>query len=101
MASKRSVAAARRRLEAEMRQLGKKLDALAGRARKAEASVRAKSAVQLRKLKAKQAQAQAALARLGRQSAAASGPLKIGVRRAWRDIEVAVRRATRRFRKAA
>jgi len=101
MASRTSVAAARRRMEAEMRQLGRKLDALAARARKTEAGVRARSAVQLRKLNAKQAQARAALAKLGRQSAAASGPLKIGLRRAWRDIEVAVRRAKRRFRRTA
>jgi hypothetical protein len=46
----------------------------------------------------KQAAAKRALAKLGRQSAAASGPVKSGLRKAWRDIEAAVRQATKRFR---
>jgi len=101
MAGKKSVAAARRRLEADMRQLGRRLDVLSARARVAGAEARGKSLVQLRKLKVKQAQAKVVVARLARQSAAASGTVKAALRRAWRDIDVAVGRATRRFRKAA
>ncbi|TAK83734.1 MAG: hypothetical protein EPO20_16930 [Betaproteobacteria bacterium] len=78
MASKRKAAPSQRSLEAEMRRLGKQLDALMASARSAEAGVRAKSLAQLRKLKIKQAAAQKTLAKLGRQSAAASGPLKAG-----------------------
>lgn len=101
MPSKRKAAPTHRSLEAEMRRLGKQLDALMVSARSAQAGVRAKSMAQLRKLKVKQAAAQKALAKLGRQSAAASGPLRAGVRKAWRDIEAAVRSATRRFRDTA
>ncbi len=57
-------------LEAEARQLGKSLDA----------------------------QAQQALAKLGRQSAAASAPILAGLHKAWRDIELAVRQSAKRFR---
>jgi len=101
MPSRRKAAPTQGSLQAEMRRLGKQLDALMASARSAEAGVRAKSLAQLRKLKVKQAAAQKTLARLGRQSAAASGPLKAGVRKAWRDIEAAVRSATRRFRETA
>jgi hypothetical protein len=87
-------------MEAEMRQLGRRLDVLSARARVAEAGVREKSLVQLRRLKVKQAQAKVALGRLGRQSAAASGTVKAAFRRAWRDIDVAVKRAAQRLRKA-
>jgi len=101
MPSKRKAAPTQRSLQAEMRRLGKQLDALMVSARSAETRVRAKSMAHLRKLKIKQAAAQKTLAKLGRQSAAASGPLKAGVRKAWRDIEAAVRSATRRFRETA
>lgn len=60
--------------------------------------VRARSRAELAKLKARRAAAQRALRRLGRQSAAASGPLKAGVRKAWSDLDSAVRQASRRFR---
>jgi hypothetical protein len=94
-------ASTQRSLEAEMRQLGRRLDKLVSAARHAEAGLQARSRVQLRKLQARQAAAQQALRRLGRQSAAASGPLKAGVRKAWRDIDSAVRLATQRFRRTA
>ena len=101
MAAKRKAASTQRSLEAEMRQLGRRLDKLASAARRTQADVQARSRVQLRKLKARQAAAQQTLRRLGRQSAAASGPLKAGVRKAWRDIDSAVRRATQRFRRTS
>lgn len=101
MASKRKTGSPHRRLHAEMRQLGKRLDALMLATRRAEARVRSSSREQMRKLKAKQTLAKRRLAKLGRRSAAAGGPLKAGVRKAWRDIETAVKRATRRFRETA
>lgn len=70
-------------------------------ARKTEASVRASSVKQLAMLKQKHAQAKVRLAKLSRQSAAASGPMKAGLRKAWRNIELAVRQATKRFRETA
>ncbi|HUG79123.1 MAG TPA: hypothetical protein VML57_16705 [Burkholderiales bacterium] len=96
--ARKAKAAPKSRLDAEMRTLGRKMDGLIAAARKTEGRLRASSAVQLRKLKVKQAAAKRALAKLGRQSAAASGPVKSGLRKAWRDIEAAVRQATKRFR---
>jgi hypothetical protein len=49
----------------------------------------------------KQAAAKRALAHFGRQSAAASGPMKEGLRKAWKDLESAVRQATKRFRETS
>jgi len=48
-----------------------------------------------------QAQAQQALAKLGRQSAAASAPILAGLHKAWRDIELAVRQSAKRFRETS
>ena len=102
MARKRKAPAAgkatQRRLEAEARDLGKRLDALIGQARKAEAGARASAMQQIRVLQRQQAQAKQALAKLGRQGAAASGPIFVGLQKAWRDIELAVRQAAKRFR---
>ena len=53
---------------------------------------------QIRKLQRQQAQAKQALAKLGRQSAAASAPILVGLQKAWRDIELAVRQSAKRFR---
>ena len=86
------------RLEAEARELGKRLDALVARARKAEAGARVSAMRQIRMVQRQQAQAQQALAKLGRQSAAASAPILAGLHRAWRDIELAVRQSAKRFR---
>jgi len=86
------------RMESEFRKLGKNLDALIVKTRKAEAEARLKYASQLKTLKAKQAQAKKALARLGRRSVAAGGPLKAGVHKAWSDLNAAVRAASKRFR---
>jgi hypothetical protein len=96
--ARKAKAASKSRLDAEMRTLGRKMDRLIAAARKAEGKLRASSVVQLRRLKVKQAQAKRSLGKLGRQSAAASGPMKTGLRKAWRDIEAAVRQATKRFR---
>ncbi len=85
-------------LEAEARELGKRLDALVARARKAEAGARVSAMRQIRMVQRQQAQAQQALAKLGRQSAAASAPILAGLHRAWRDIELAVRQSAKRFR---
>lgn len=86
------------RLEAEARELGKRLDALVVRARKAEAGARVSAMRQIRMVQRQQAQAQQALAKLGRQSAAASAPILAGLHKAWRDIELAVRQSAKRFR---
>jgi chromosome segregation ATPase len=95
------LAASKVALEAELKQLSKRLDALLVKARSAEASVRAGTTTQLRRLQSKQAEAKTRLAKLGRQTAAASGPIKSGLKKAWRDIDTAVRKATQRFREAA
>ena len=101
MAGKRSTDPTGKKMEGEFRQLGKKLDGLISRSRGAEARARARYEKQIKALKVKQAQAKVALSRLRRQSAAASGPLKTGVQKAWRDIEEAVKEATRRFRETS
>jgi hypothetical protein len=93
--------ASRKKLEAEMTYLDGRLDALIAAARRAEANVRAGTMQQLRALSRKQGEAQKALARLGRQSTAASGPMIVALQKAWHDIEIGVRQATRRFRETA
>jgi hypothetical protein len=99
MARKRKPKApASRKLEAEARELGRRLDALVAQARKAEAGARASAMRQIRALQRQQTAAQRALAKLGRQSAAASGPILVGLQKAWRDIELAVRQSAKRFR---
>jgi hypothetical protein len=100
MAAKRKTrkSATPRYLQAEARELGKRLDALVIRARKAEAGARTNAMRQIRALQRQQAQAKQALAKLGRQSAAASGPILVGLQKAWRDIELAVRQSAKRFR---
>lgn len=97
MASKRSVTSSRK-IEREFRQLGRKLDGLIAKTRLAESQVRAKYAKQISVLKGKRVAAKATLSHLTRQSAAARGPLKAGLRKAWRDIDSAVRQASKRFR---
>ena len=95
---KRKTNTTSRSLEAEARELGKRLDALAAQARKAQADARVSAMRQIRVLQRQQAQAKQALAKLGRQSAAASGPILVGLQKAWRDIELAVRQSAKRFR---
>ena len=99
MARKRKPKApASRKLEAEARELGRRLDALVAQARKAETGARASAMRQIRALQRQQAAAQRALSKLGRQGAAASEPILVGLQKAWRDIELAVRQAAKRFR---
>ena len=86
------------KLNSELKQLGKRFDALAKQASQAQAGARVQYEKQLKALRVRQAAAHKALERFGRQSAAASGPLKSGLRKAWKDIDAAVRQATRRFR---
>jgi hypothetical protein len=90
-----------RHLEAEARELGRRLDALIAQARKAEAGARASAMRQIRVLQRQQAQAKVVLAKVGRQSAAASEPIIAGLQKAWRDIELAVRKGAKRFRDTA
>jgi predicted nucleic acid-binding Zn-ribbon protein len=85
-------------LRKEVRDMGKRLDYLMAQARKAEAGARATAMRQLRQLQRNQSAANRALAKLGRQSAAASTPIIAGLQKAWRDIELSVRQAAKRFR---
>jgi hypothetical protein len=85
-------------LRKEVRDMGKRLDYLMAQAGKAEAGARATAVRQLRQLQRNQAAANRALAKLGRQSAAASTPIIAGLQKAWRDIELSVRQAAKRFR---
>jgi hypothetical protein len=103
-ARKRKAAAPKRKpvsgldLRKEVRDMGKRLDYLMAQARKAEAGARATAMRQLRQLQRNQSAANRALAKLGRQSAAASTPIIAGLQKAWRDIELSVRQAAKRFR---
>ena len=98
MARKRKTVASRRKLETEITYLDGRFDALLAAARRTEASVRAATSAQLRELARKQGEVHKALAKLGRQSTAASEPMIVALQKAWRDIETGVRQATRRFR---
>jgi predicted nucleic acid-binding Zn-ribbon protein len=106
-ARKRKSAAPRRKpvsgldLRKEVRDMGKRLDYLMAQARKAEAGARATAMRQLRQLQRNQSAANRALAKLGRQSSAASAPIIAGLQKAWRDIELSVRQAAKRFRETA
>jgi hypothetical protein len=101
MASKRKVTSKARKLQAELGSLGKKIDAVAAEVRKTEAAARAGTLQQLRLLQRKQAAARRALARLGRQSAAASVPIMAGLQKAWHDIDLAIGQGIKRFRQTA
>jgi len=107
MARKRRTAATKRKgerwlnLHKEVRAVGKRLDWLMAEARKAEKSARATAVRDLELLKRKQAAANRALAKLGRQSAAASAPLVAGMQKAWHDMELAMRQASKRFRQTS
>lgn len=90
-----------KRMESEFRKLGKNLDGLIVKTRRAEADARVKYARQLKALKARQEQAKAILARLRRRSTAAGGPLKVGVKKAWSDLSAAVREASKRYRETS
>ncbi|MDH4325034.1 MAG: hypothetical protein OEW90_12935 [Betaproteobacteria bacterium] len=99
--AKKHKTASRLNLRKEVRAVGKQLDWLMAEARKAEKTARASAVRELHVLKRKQAAANRALAKLGRQSAAASAPLVAGLQKAWHDVELAVRQANRRFRETS
>lgn len=88
----------RMRMERELRRLGRNLDGLIEKTREAQAAASVKYAAQLKTLRAKQATAKSMLAQLRRRSAAASGPLKSGLVKAWAELSVAVNKARQRFR---
>jgi hypothetical protein len=103
MALKRKTAG-RLDLHKEVRAVGRQLDWLMAEldwlmaeARKAEKSARANVVRELQVLKRRQAAANRALAKLGRQSAAASAPIVAGLQKAWHDMELAMRQASKRF----
>jgi len=104
MARKRKAPARKRKaarrldLRKEIRAAGRQLDWLMAEARKAEKSARASAERELRVLNRRQAAAQKALAKLGRQSAAASGPLIAGLQKAWQDMGLAMHQAAKRYR---
>jgi len=103
MARKRKATAKQRKtagrldLHKEVRAVGRQLDGLMAEARKAEKSARANVVRELQVLKRRQAAANRALAKLGRQSAAASAPIVAGLQKAWHDMELAMRQASKRF----
>lgn len=99
--AKKRKAASRLNLHKEVRAVGKQLDRLMAEARKAEKSARASTMRELQVLKRKQAAANRALTKLGRQSAAASAPIVAGLQKAWHDMELAMRQASRRFRQTS
>jgi hypothetical protein len=99
--AKKRTLASRLNLRKEVQAVGKRLDWLMAEARKAEKSTRATAVRDLKLLKRKQAAANRALAKLGRQSAAASAPIIAGLQKAWHDMELAVRQASTRFRQTS
>lgn len=98
MARRKKAPARSRQNEQELRSHGKRLDALISQARKTEQRVAKVYAQQRKALRARQAQARKALARLRRRSAAAAPVLKAGLQRAWADLNSAVKDAAARFR---
>jgi predicted nucleic acid-binding Zn-ribbon protein len=99
--ARKAKAAASRQAEKELRTLGQRLDALIGRAKRTEREAQARYAKQIQGLRAKQAQAKKAVQKLGRRSAAAAPSLRAGLRRAWTDLNEAVRQAAANFRKTS
>jgi C4-dicarboxylate-specific signal transduction histidine kinase len=93
--------ATRRDLHREVNAVGKQIDTLMSQAKKAEASTRKSAERELRALKRKQTEASRALAKLGRQSAAASEPILAGLQKAWQDMGRAIHLAARRFRETS
>ena len=87
--------------EKELRTLGQRLDTLIAQAKRTERDAESRYAQQLKALRAKQAQAKTAVAKLRRRSAAAAPPLKAGLQRAWADLNDAVKQAAARFRKTS
>lgn len=99
MARKKRSAPSDKKTTKELQTLRQKLDALLARAKRTEREVEAGYARQKQALRAKQAQAKKAVQKLGRRSAAAGPPLKAGLKRAWADLNDAVKQAAASFRK--
>jgi hypothetical protein len=90
-----------KRAAQELRKMRQRLDGIIAQAKRTEKQVEKMYARQKKVLRARQAKAKAALAKLSRRSAAATPPIKAGVQRAWSDLSDAVREAAARFRGTA
>ncbi|MDH5222927.1 MAG: hypothetical protein OEW94_17095 [Betaproteobacteria bacterium] len=101
MARKKGSPKQNRRWQKELGAMRKRLDAMLAQAKRTEKQAEKIYARQRQVLRARQAQARKALARLSRRSAAATPPIKAGVQRAWSDLSDAVREAAARFRGTA
>lgn len=101
MARKKGSPKQSKRLQKELGAMRKRLDAMIAQAKRTEKQVEKLYAKQKQVLRARQAQAKKALAKLSRRSAAATPPIKAGVQRAWSDLSDAVRQAAARFRNTA
>ena len=101
MASKRKGATAAKGSPAKVRALRKRLKTLIARARTAQKAARIRAKRQVEVLQTRQVAARRVLAKLGRQGAAASGPILGGLQRAWRELDVAVRQGAKRFRETS
>lgn len=99
--SKKSSTSTNRRMEGDFRKLGKNLDALIAKTRRAEAAARVRYASQLRTLKARREETKKVLAHMQRRSAAAGAPLKAGIKKAWGELSAAVREASKRYRETS
>jgi hypothetical protein len=99
--ARKRAAASRIDFKKEARDVGKQLDWLMAEAKKAQAGARKSAERELRALKRRQAEAQKALAKLGRQGTAASAPLIAGLQKAWQDMGRAMHQAAKRFRETS
>lgn len=94
----KSAVSSSKRMEMKLRDLGRSLEGLVAKTRRAESAARVRYAKELKVLKTKERQVKKVVARLQRRSAAAGDPLKVGFKRAWEDLSAAVREASRRYR---
>ncbi|MGH8688798.1 MAG: hypothetical protein ACREVQ_13945 [Burkholderiales bacterium] len=101
MARKKRKAASGGKTRQELQTLRQRLDKLLGQAKRAERDFQARYAKQLQALRVRQAQAKKAAQKLGRRSAAAAPSLKAGLRRAWVELNEAVKQAAANFRKTS
>jgi hypothetical protein len=100
MAGKKKVKQDKRSAKA-LRTIRQRLNAVMAKAKRTERQVAKRYPKQAKALRARQAQAKKALAKLRRRSAAAAPPLKSGLQRAWSELSSATRKATARFRKTS
>jgi hypothetical protein len=99
--ARKGTAKLNKRAAKELRRMRQRLDGLIAKAKRTEKQVETMYARQKKVLRARQAKARLALAKLSRRSAAATPPIKAGVQRAWTELGAAVREAAARFRKTA